>query len=270
MAIQSKKINVEGKTYKITQHPATEGCSLLEKYGNAIVAFSVSQETIVAHNKHLIPFTVAIDGRVLGLLQFIDKIAAPDTTYEMFEQPKTQQAKLTVREVLAGAKLEDREEPERVPTPLSYPITYKASNKQLAEVDIESVFNEFLRYITLDGEQVDYDTVSHAELSQLLAHVIEFNFLNIWTKKRWQLPENYSSGVGVPRSLERVNEQYSQPNVIYNILKCAQPLATLTDLSLHLSVSDAYDANETALRIYYEQVEMQREAERQAKNNGGH
>lgn len=274
MARQTKKIIVEGKTYKVTQHPATEGCALLENYWNAIYAFSAAQETITVESKHFAPILkpIAIDGKWLALNQFIDKIANPDAPYVTFKQPESGVAgKLTVKEVLAGKTLADRTEDvhERVPTPLSYPIKFTASSKQDAELDIESVFDEFLRYVTLDGESLDCDSLTFGEMALLLGHVIEFNFLHLWTKDRWQLPQNYSSGASIPRSLENIGKSYSQSNVIYNILKCSQPLATMADLSLSLSVEDAYDANETALRIYFEEVEMNKEAQRQAKTNGG-
>ena len=273
MARQTKKITVEGKTYKITQHPATEGCALLENYWNAIYAFGAAQETITVEIKALYPIIkpFAIDGKWLALNQFFDKIANPDAQYETFKQPHQPTGRLTVREVLAGKTLADRAEDvqERVPTPLSYPLAFSATNKQDADLDYESVFDEFLRYVTLDGEPVDYDSLTFTEMALLLGQVIEYNFLHLWTKDRWQLPQNYSSGASIPRSLENIGKHYSQSNVIYNILKCCQPLATMADLSLSLSVEDAYDANETALRIYFEEVEMNKEAQRQAKNNGG-
>ncbi|WJM55319.1 hypothetical protein QUC26_09275 [Pseudomonas asiatica] len=272
MARQTKKINVEGKTYKITQHPATEGCAILERYWNAIYAFGAAQETIAVESKAFYPIIkpFRIDGKWLALNQFFDKIANPDSQYEAFKQPHQSTGKLTVREVLDGKTLADRVNvEERVPTPLSYPVSFAASSKQDAELDYESVFDEFLRYITLDGEQLDYDSLTFSEMALLLGAMIEYNYLHLWNKDRWQLPQNYSSGASIPRSLETIGQAYSQSNVIYNILKCSQPLATMADLSLHLSVEDAYDANETALRIYFEEVEMNKEAQRQAKNNNG-
>lgn len=274
MARLTKKINVEGNTYKITQHPATEGCALLENYWNAIYAFGAAQETITVESKDFYPIIkpFVIDGKWLALNQFFDKVANPDAAYVTFKQPDSGPAdKLTVREVLAGKTLADRAEnvQQRVPTPLSYPTTFTASSKQDAELDYESVFDEFLRYVTLDGEPLDYDSLTFAEMALLLGQVIEYNFLHLWTKDRWQLPQNYSSGASIPRSLETIGKSYSQSNVIYNILKCSQPLATMADLSLSLSVEDAYDANETALRIYFEEVEMNKEAQRQAKTHGG-
>jgi hypothetical protein len=278
MAIQTKKVTVGDKSYKIRQHPATEGCAILERYGNAIVAFAVSQEHIVVENKLPRPFNyparTAIDGRWLALNQFLDKVAAPDETYERFTQPDAGPVgKLTVREVLAGKTLEDRhsDKVERVPTPLSYPITYKATAKQVQELDLETVFEEFFRYITFNDELLDFNELSIVEVAQLLSAVIEYNFLHLWTKERFSLKEGYSGAGAIqpPRSLNDIGDKYSQSNVIYNILRCSQPLATLSDLSTTMSVSDAFDANETALRIYFEDSEMRKEAERQAKTNGG-
>lgn len=278
MAIQTKRITVDDKVYKIKQHPATEGCAILERFGNAVVAFAVAQEHIVVDNKLPNPFNklprVAIDGRWLAVSQFLDKIAAPDETYERFTQPDVGPVgKLTVREVLAGKTLGDRhsEAVERVPSPLSYLIHYKATEKQTRELDIEAVFEEFFRYITYNDEPLDVDTLTIPEVAHLLSAVIEYNFLHLWTKERFSLKEGYSGAGAIqpPRSLDGIGDKYSQSNVIYNILRCSQPLATLCDLSTVMSVSDAFDANETALRIYFEDSEMRKEAERQAKTNGG-
>lgn len=315
MAIQTKKITVGDKSYKIRQHPATEGCAILERYGNAVVAFAVSQEHIVVENKLPYPFNyparTAFDGRWLALNQFLDKVANPDGEYERFEQPKpkavgglTRLAKASVAGLLLADQLDmpyltgkgDTPEPakaahtlalanfldggtadgvvpsvERIPTPLSYPIDYKATAKQVQELDLEAVFEEFFRHITFNDELVDLNELSIVEVAQLLSAVIEYNFLHLWTKERFSLPANYSGAGAIqpPRSLEKVSQSFSQSNVIYNILRCSQPLATLSDLSTTLSVSDAFDANETALRIYFEDSEMRKEAERQAKTNGG-
>ncbi len=274
MAIQTKRITVGDKVYKIKQHPATEGCAILERYGNAVVAFAVCQEHIIVSNKHLYPFNLAIDGRWLAVNQFLDKIAAPDEIYERFTQPDAGPVgKLTVREVLAGKTLDDRhsEAVERTPTPLSYLVNYKATEKQVRELDVGAVFEEFFRYITYNDELLDVDTLTIPEVAHLLSAVIEYNFLHLWTKERFSLKEGYSGAGAIqpPRSLDGIGDKYSQSNVIYNILRCSQPLATLSDLSTTMSVSDAFDANETALRIYFEDSEMRKEAERQAKTNGG-
>lgn len=278
MAIQTKRITVDDKVYKIKQHPATEGCAILEHYGNAIVAFAVAQEHVIIDNKlpypFNFPFRVAIDGRWLAVSQFLDKVAAPEEVYERFVQPEAGPVgKLTVREVLAGKTLDDlhSEAVERVPSPLSYLIHYKATDKQALQLDIEAVFEEFFRYITYNDEPLDVDTLTIPELAHLLSAVIEYNFLHLWTKERFTLKEGYSGAGAIqpPRSLSDIGDKYSQSNVIYNILRCSQPLATLSDLSTTMSVSDAFDANETALRIYFEDSEMRKEAERQAKTNGG-
>jgi len=272
MAIKIKRLTVEDKQYLITQHPATEGCLLIEKYHNAIRAFILNQESAVWENKELFPLipvkALAIDGRMLAVLMFLDKLANPDIPYDFFKQPNQPSEKLSLKELLEGKTLEGRPPVERVRTPMSYLINYGATAQQDMSLDYAEALDMFLKHVTLDGEPLDYDSLTYTTIHALLAEVISFNFLHIWTKKRWSLPEDYSAGgVQAPRSLERVSTGFSQSNIIYTILKSELALASLSDLALHMSVEDAYDANEAAQRDYYERAEMQKEAERQAKNN---
>ncbi|SCW76391.1 MULTISPECIES: hypothetical protein [unclassified Pseudomonas] len=272
MAIKTKKLTIEGEQYLITQHPATEGCLLIEKYHNAVRAFILNQETALWENKELFPLipvqAVFVDGRMLAVLMFFDKLANPDVPYEMYKQPNQPSEKLSLKELLEGKTLEERPPVERIRTPMSYLINYGATIEQDMSLDYAEALDMFLKYVTFDGVPLDYDSLSYTTIHALLVEVINFNFLNVWTKKRWSLPEGYSAGgVQAPRSLERVSENFGQSNIIYTILKSELDLASLSDLALHMSVEDAYDANEAAHRDYYERAEMQKEAERQAKNN---
>ncbi|MEE4921725.1 hypothetical protein V2K54_04660 [Pseudomonas alliivorans] len=272
MALKTKKLIVEDKQYLMKQHPATEGCLLIEKHHNAVRAFVLNQETAVWENKELFPLipvqAVEIDGRMLAVLMFFDRLANPDVPYEVFQQPNQPSEKLSLKEILEGKTVEQRQPLERVRTPLSYLINYSASTEQDMSLDYSDALDMFLKHVTLDGEPLDYNSLSYTTIHALLAEVVSFNFLHIWTKNRWSLQEGYSAGgVQAPRSLERVSENFSQSNIIYTILKSELELASLSDLTLHMSVEDAYDANESAQRDYFERAEMQKEAERQAKNN---
>lgn len=270
MAIESKKLTIGDKVYRIKQHPATEGCKLIEKYFNAIRAFMLAQDTQYIYNKAVIPFAAKFEGYFLALCLFMDRLAV-DEPYVMPPAlaGSSESIKLTVREVLAGKTLEDRPQAseQRQVVPMSYNIDYKATQRQDDALDYEAALGQFLKYITLDGEPVEMESLSFLELAVMLGAFIEYNVLHLWTKDRWNLPQNYSAGGLEVRSLQAVAKGFSQSNVIYNILNCSKPLATMTDLSLYMSAEDAYDANESALRMYYEEAEVRKKAERQSKNN---
>ncbi|KPY27397.1 hypothetical protein ALO89_200158 [Pseudomonas coronafaciens pv. porri] len=203
---------------------------------------------------------------------FMDRLANPDAPLDRKDSPQVQGPyphQLTVREIKEGKTLADREDVIEpfVPMPLSTAIQYKATPKHESSVDVDSVLAQFLRYVTLEGEELNLDTITFTDLSDLLAHVLVFNFLHIWDKQRFSLPENYSTGHDSPASVQRARAQYSQPNVIYTILQSKLNLASYADLATSLSTEDAFEMNEAALLAYYEEAEAQKEAERQAKSN---
>ncbi|KEZ74054.1 hypothetical protein C5I_0109225 [Pseudomonas syringae pv. syringae FF5] len=274
MTIKTRKVVVSDITYHIKQHPAAEGCALLEKYYNAINAFVPiqSQPVFEAANKQIIPFKVMFHGKWLALTMFMDRLANPNAPLDRKDSPQVQSPyphQLTVREIKEGKTLADREDVIEpfVPMPLSTAIQYKATPKHESSVDVDSVLAQFLRYVTLEGEELNLDTITFTDLSDLLAHVLVFNFLHIWDKQRFSLPENYSTGHDSPASVQRARAQYSQPNVIYTILQSKLNLASYADLATSLSTEDAFEMNEAALLAYYEEAEAQKEAERQAKSN---
>lgn len=276
MAIKTKSFEVGGKAYKIRQHPAIEGCELLESYGSAINAFcSISREqAFVAVNKEIIPFQVGLSAQFLGLLMFMDKVAdtspfiVPDQPQEGPKKPQ-----LTVKQIKEGLTLADLEsvqdEAVREPMKLAHAIDYQATPKQIAAVDVDSVFERFLQYVTLDGEQVEIDSLEYAELAELLSHVLVFNFLRIWDKPRFNIPDGWSSGAESTASVKRAQAAYSGSNVIYTILQSNLQLASYADLKNTLNTEDAFDMNEAALLSYFEQAEAHKEAERQAKQQRG-
>ncbi|MEE4232330.1 hypothetical protein V2I85_12210 [Pseudomonas viridiflava] len=274
MPIATKKIVIDDKTYKIKHHPATEGCELLEQYATAISAFIIvmREGTYSFKNEEIIPFAGFVSSQFLALLMFMDRIANPSAIFKVFERPSSEpeKHKLTVREVLAGKTLEDREEivEAYIQAPMTYAIDYKATAKQEASVDVEAVFGEFFRYITLDDELLDVSTLTMSEIAQMLYAFIEHNVTPVWSKVRFSLPDNYDSGgVTPPKSLERSVAGFSQAGILYSILRSETPLCTYSDLATVLNIADAYDANEIAVKQYFDSCEMHKEAARQAKNN---
>lgn len=271
MPICTKKIVIDDKTYKIKHHPATEGCELIEDYATAISAFIIVMREGTYSFKHdgIFPFSVFISSQFLALLMFMDRITNPGAAYKSFERPTSSKGKLTVREVIAGATMEDREDEEEiyVQAPISYAIDYQATPRQEASVEINHVFEKFFKYITLDDEPVDINSLTMSEIAQMLYAFIDHNVTPVWNKIRFSLPENYNSGgVAAPRSLEKSAAGFSQAGIIYSILRSETQLATYSDLATKLNIADAYDANEIAVKQYFDSCEMQKEAARQAKN----
>ena len=272
MTLKVKKFKVGEHTYQIKQHPAIEGCQLLETYHNAINAFcSVTRaKNFKASNRHIIPFAVELDKRWLGLLMFVDKLECPASKLDEWRTTSTSFVdanRLTVKEIKEGKTLADREsqQEDSQDMPLSVAINYQATDKQEATVDVDAILGQFLRYVTLDGEDIVLDELSHTDMAEILAYVLVHNFLHIWDKQRFALPQNYSTGHETPSSVVRARGVYSQPNVIYTILQSKLNLASYTDLATMLSTEDAFEMNEAALLAYYEEAEAQKEAERQAK-----
>lgn len=274
MPISTKKIVIDDKTYRIKQHPATEGCELIEDYATAISAFIIvmREGTYSFMNNQIMPLAGFANSQFLALLMFLDRVANPNAPYEVFERPSsdTRGRKLTVREVLAGKTLEDREEvvAVHVQAPMSYVIDYKATDKQEASTDFDSIFGEFFKYITLDDEPIDVGTLTMSQIVQMLYAFIEYNVAPVWNKIRFALPENYDSGgIAPPKSLERSAAGFSQAGIIYSVLRSETPLATYSDLATKLNIADAYDANEIAVKQYFDSCEMHKESVRQAKKN---
>lgn len=270
MPISTKKFNINDKTYKITQHPATEGCALIEDYATALSAFILimREGRYIVQNNQIVPFAAFLDSQWLALLMFMDKIANPAAPFQVYERPQSISHKLTVKEVLAGKTLEDRDEAEYAQAPLSYAIDYKATNKQEASTDYESVFGEFFKYITLDDEPLDISSLTMPEIAQLLYAFIGFNVAPVWNTVRFSLPENYDSGgIAPPKSLAKSSAGFSQPHIIYSILQSEPPVATYSELATVLNIADAYNANEIAVKRYFESCEMHKESVRQAKQN---
>ncbi|NWC59723.1 hypothetical protein [Pseudomonas veronii] len=273
MPIATKKLVIDDKVYKIKQHPATEGCKLIEDYVTAIRAFiTIQQEgTYVFGNSEIIPFIARLDCRFLAVLMFLDRLANPGAGYEAYERAEVQRSKyLTIAEIKAGTTIADRTEvvEQAVQSPLSYSVDYKATSQQESSVNIEAILSEFFKYITLDDEPVDLDSLTMSELTQMVYAFIEHNVLHLWTKNRWSLPDNYNSGgIAPPPSLARSAAGSSHAAIIYSILNSDLDLATYAELSTCLSVEDAYNMNELAVRQYFESCEMRKEAERQARNN---
>ncbi|CAM2901969.1 hypothetical protein [Pseudomonas fluorescens] len=274
MPISTKKFVVDDRTYKIKHHPATEACELIENYATAISAFSVVMQegTYSFMNNQIMPLAGFASSQFLALLMFIDRVANPNAPYKVFERPSsdTRGSKLTVREVLAGNTLEDREEvvEAHVQAPMSYVIDYKATNKQEASTDFDSVFGEFFKYITLDDEPVDVSSLTMPQIAQMLYAFVGHNVAPVWNTVRFALPENYDSGgIAPPKSLERSAAGFSQAGIIYSILNSQLDLATYAELSTCLNLEDAHDMNEIAVKQYFESCEMHKESVRQAKQN---
>ncbi|MDQ0739665.1 hypothetical protein [Pseudomonas sp. W4I3] len=274
MPIATKKFVVDDKTYKIKHHPATEGCELIEVYATAISAFIIvmREGTYAFMNNQIVPLAGFANSQFLALLMFMDRVASPNAPYEVFERPSSckRGSKLTVREVLAGKTLEDREEvvEAHLQAPMSYVIDYKATDKQEASTNFDSIFGEFFKYITLDDEPIDVGTLTMSQIAQLLYAFIEYNVAQVWNKIRFALPENYDSGgITPPKSLERSAAGFSQAGIIYSVLRSETALATYSDLATKLNIADAYDANEIAVKQYFDSCEMHKESMRQAKHN---
>lgn len=274
MPIATKKFVVDDKTYKIKHHPATEGCELIENYATAISAFVIvmREGTYSFMNNQIMPLAGFVDSQLLALLMFMDRVANPSAPYKVFERPSsdTRGSKLTVREVLAGTTLEDREEVVEayVQVPMSYAIDYKATDKQEASTDFDSILGEFFKYITLDDEPIDIGTLTVPQIAQMLYAFVEHNVAPVWNKVRFALPENYDSGgIAPPKSLERSAAGFSQAGIIYSVLRSETALATYSELATVLNIADAYDANEIAVKQYFDSCEMHKESVRQAKHN---
>lgn len=100
----------------------------------------------------------------------------------------------------------------------------------------------------------------------LLTHIINLNFSAVWLKsgKRYELPERRESeSERVPAALQQAQDQYSQPVMVYIILKSES--ATMADLTTHLSTPDAYDLYETLSRQYTENEVARKQAEQNAQ-----
>lgn len=271
MTIKTKKFTVRGETYHITQHPAIEGCSLLERYHNAINAFfKVIQTPVYSGASKVHMFSFAIDGGYLGLLMFIDRLSNPDAPLEIPEHaPVIKSPYLTLKEIKAGTTIADRDNeasPERPDLHLGHAINYAATTVQESTDAAQNALEEFLAYVTQDGVQVDIDHLDPQALAELLVRVLEFNFMGVWANKRFSLPENFSTNQPPLAQVERARSSYSQSNVIYTILQSDLALSTYADLATRLNTEDAYNMNESALLSYYQTVEAQKEAEKQAKN----
>lgn len=274
MPITTKKFVIDDKTYKIKHHPATEGCELIENYATAISAFILimREGTYSLRHKGIFPFSAFINSQFLALLMFMDRVANTSEPFQVYEHPDSgpRAGKLTVREVLAGKTLEGREEvvESRIQAPMSYVVDYKATDKQTETTDYEVVFGEFFKYITLDGEPVDVATLTMSQIAQMLYAFVEYNVAPVWNTIRFALPENYDSGgIAPPKSLERSAAGFSQAGIIYSILRSETPLATYSELATVLNIADAYDANEIAVKQYFDSCEMHKESVRQAKQN---
>lgn len=273
MPIATKKLVIDDKTYRIKQHPATEGCKLIEDYMTALRALIIVQQegAYMFGNRDVIPFIGRLDCQFLAILMFLDRIANPTGEYVTYEHTKGERSKyLSITEIKAGTTIADRAAvvEKVVQSPLSYSIDYKATSRQESSVDVEAILSEFFKYITLDDEEVNIDSLTMSEIIQMMNAFIEHNVLHLWTKKRWSLPENYNSGgIAAPRSLEGSASGSSHAAIIYSVLNSELDLATYAELSTCLSVEDAYNMNELAVRQYFESCEMRKEAERQAKNN---
>lgn len=273
MPIQTKKVVIDNKTYLIKQHPATEGCKLVEEYITAIRAFIlVHQEgTYTFSNKQFVPFIARIESKFLASLIFLDRIANPSAGFEVYDGPeyKAQSKYLTVAEIKTGKTIADRstDADKVVQSPLSFSIDYKATH-QHKSVDVDAILAEFFKYITLDGESVELDSLTMSEVAQMIYAFIEHNVIHIWTKNRWSLPVNYNSGgIAAPRALESSAKGSSHAAIIYSVLNSELDLATYAELSTCLNVEDAYNMNELAVRQYFESCEMRKEFDRQAKSN---
>lgn len=270
MTIKTKKFMVRGEAYHIKQHPAIEGCSLLERYHNAINAFfKVIQTPVYSGRAPQGVFSFAMDGGYLGLLMFLDRLANPQVPLEVPEHtPVVKRPYLTLKEIKAGTTIADREK-ESSPEPLSlhlqHAIDYAATSAQDSTDAAENALAEFLAYVTQDGVQVSADDLDPQALAELLVRVLEFNFMGVWANKRFSLPENFNSNQPTLAQVERARSSYSQSNVIYTILQSDLALSTYADLATRLNTEDAYNMNESALLSYYQTVEAQKEAEKQAK-----
>lgn len=274
MPISTKKFVIDDKTYKVKHHPATEGCELIENYATAISAFILimRERTYSFKHKGIFPFSAFINSQFLALLMFMDRVANTSEPFQLYEHPdsRLRTGKLTVREVLAGKTVADREEivESRIQAPMSYVIDYKATDKQAATTDYEVVFGEFFKYITLDGEPVDVATLTMSQIAQMLYAFVEHNVVPVWNTIRFALPENYDSGgIAPPKSLERSTAGFSQAGIIYSVLRSETALATYSELATVLNIADAYDANEIAVKQYFDSCEMHKESVRQAKQN---
>nr|WP_314570256.1 hypothetical protein [uncultured Pseudomonas sp.] len=270
MTIKTKKFTVRGEAYHIKQHPAIEGCSLLERYHNAINAFfKVIQTPVYSGVSKINIFSFAIDGGYLGLLMFLDRLSNPEAPLEVPEHtPVVKSPYLTLKEIKAGTTIADRKneaQPERPSLHLSHAINYAATTVQDSTDTAQNALQEFLAYVTQDGDQIDLDDLDPQTMAELLVRVLEFNFMGIWANKRFSLPENFSSGQPTLGQVERARSSYSQSNVIYTILQSDLALSTYADLATILNTEDAYNMNESALLSYYQTVEAQKEAEKQAK-----
>lgn len=270
MTIKTKKFTVRGESYHIKQHPAIEGCALLERYYNAINAFfKVIQTPVFTGTAKFPMFSFAIDGGYLGLLMFMDRLSNPDAPLDVPEPDvKPVSRYLTVKEIKAGTTIADRASepaPERLALHLSHAINYAATTAQDSTDTAQNALQEFLAYVTLDGVQVDIDDLDPQTLAELLVRVLEFNFMGVWNKKRFALPENFSTNQPPLAQVERARGAYSQSGVIYTILQSELALSSYADLATVLNTEDAYDMNESALLSYYQTVEAQKEAEKQAK-----
>lgn len=277
MPISTKKFVNDGKTYKIKHHPATEGCELIENYATAISAFILimREGTYSLRHRGLFPFSATINCQLLALLMFMDRVANNSAPFQVYEPPSFVPVgkELTVREVLAGKTLEDREEVEevaeaRIQAPASYAVDYKATHKQELATDYEAVFGEFFKYITLDNEPLDISTLTMTQIAQMLYAFIEHNVAPVWGVVRFSLPENYDSGgIAPPKSMQKSAAGFSQPHIIYSILRSETLLATYSELATVLNIADAYNANEIAIKQYFDSCEMHKESVRQAKHN---
>lgn len=117
-----------------------------------------------------------------------------------------------------------------------------------------------------NGEQYTVDWLFDNPMKGvvLLTHIINFNFAAVWLKsgKRYELPER-NEPERVPVALQQAQEQYSQPAMVYIILKSES--ATMADLTTHLSTQDAYDLYETLSRQYTENEVARKQAEQNAQ-----
>ncbi|MEG1626445.1 hypothetical protein [Pseudomonas sp.] len=129
----------------------------------------------------------------------------------------------------------------------------------------ENLFNRLLDGCTDDaGAAVDIDWITaHPEQAVvLLVHILQLNFYDVWVGERFQIPQKDEEAPKVARDVQYASDNYSQSHMIYTLIK--SEFATFADLSNGLNTEDAYNLYEMLSRRHVEQLEMQKEAERQA------
>lgn len=230
MPRKTKIVTLRDATYSIHHMDAVTGSTILQNMQEAICAYTVGFENSVLEFKwNKRKRQIMLAGWFIHFGKLIEAITAP-----LYAK--------------GAPKLSDDE--------------YASAESEL----IETTINSFLEGVTVAGEQVnmcEHFEGKHDVLASLLVYVFIHNFLAVYTKKRFETPENYDSGVTKPLSVERQEVTYSQSALVYTVLQAKA--ASYYELQTFFNTEEIYNLYENVCRECFEQNEYQKQAQKEAE-----